>query len=91
MNGITSLYGEEGKAHITTEALPQHLTFDERDVEVLGTRLKMNPPVRYQKDKETLWKRLHDGTVNCIATDHAPHTMETKEKGFPKAPSGMPE
>ena len=90
LNGITSLYGEEGKAHITTEALPQHLTFDERDVEVLGTRLKMNPPVRYQKDKETLWKRLHDGTVNCIATDHAPHTMETKEKGFPKAPSGMP-
>ena len=50
----------------------------------------MNPPVRYQKDKDTLWKRLHDGTVNCIATDHAPHTMETKEKGFPKAPSGMP-
>ena len=90
LNEITSLYGEEGEAHITTEVLPQHLTFNEEDVENLGTRLKMNPPVRYQKDKETLWKRLHDGTVNCIATDHAPHTLENKAKGFPHAHSGMP-
>ena len=79
LNGITSLHGEEGKAHITTEALPQHLTFNEDDVETLGTRLKMNPPIRYQKDKETLWKRLHDGTVNCIATDHT-HTTESKRR-----------
>jgi len=90
LNGLTSLTGEKGQAHITTEVLPQHLTFDERDVEVLGTRLKMNPPIRYQKDKEILWKRLHDGTVNCIATDHAPHTLENKAKGFPHAYSGMP-
>ena len=90
LDGITSLHGEEGKAHITTEVLPQHLTFNEKDVETLGTRLKMNPPVRYEIDKETLWKRLHDGTVNCIATDHAPHTMESKKEGFPSAPSGMP-
>ena len=90
LHGITSLHGEEGKAHITTEVLPQHLTFNEKDVETLGTRLKMNPPVRYEIDKETLWKRLHDGTVNCIATDHAPHTMESKKEGFPSAPSGMP-
>ena len=90
LNGITSMYGTEGEAHITTEALPQHLTYDERDVEQLGTRLKMNPPIRYQKDKQTLWNRLHDGTITCIATDHAPHTLETKAKGFPSAPSGMP-
>jgi len=90
LHGLTSLAGKEGQAHITTEVLPQHLTFDERDVETLGTRLKMNPPIRYQKDKDTLWKRLLDGTVNCIATDHAPHTLETKAKGFPSAPSGMP-
>ena len=50
----------------------------------------MNPPIRYQKDKQTLWNRLHDGTITCIATDHAPHTLETKAKGFPSAPSGMP-
>ena len=90
LNEVTSLHGIEGKAHITTETLPQHLTLDERDVEVHGTRLKMNPPIRYQKDKETLWKRLQDGTINCIATDHAPHTLEDKAKGFPSAPSGMP-
>ena len=90
LNGLTSMYGGEGKAHITTEVLPQHLTYDERDVDELGTRLKMNPPIRYQKDKQTLWNRLHDGTITCIATDHAPHTMESKSKGFPGAPSGMP-
>jgi len=90
LHGLTSLTGKEGEAHITTEVLPQHLTFDERDVAERGTRLKMNPPIRYQIDKETLWKRLHDDTIACIATDHAPHTLENKAKGFPKAHSGMP-
>ena len=90
LSDLTSLHGTDGKAHITTEVLPQHLTLDETDVEVHGTRLKMNPPIRYKKDKETLWKRLHDGTIACIATDHAPHTLESKAKGFPSAPSGMP-
>ena len=41
-------------------------------------------------DREILWKRLIDGTIQCIATDHAPHTLEAKAKGFPNAPSGMP-
>jgi dihydroorotase len=72
------------------ETLPQHLTFDETDVERQGTRLKMNPPIRYAKDRETLWSRLNDGTIMCMATDHAPHTLEAKAQGFPKAPSGMP-
>jgi dihydroorotase len=90
LHGLTSLTGTDGEAHITTEVLPQHLTFDERDVAERGTRLKMNPPIRYQFDKETLWKRLHDDTIACIATDHAPHTLENKAKGFPKAHSGMP-
>ena len=75
---------------ITTEVCPQHLTFDQNDVEERGVRLQMNPPIRYTEDKGTLWKRLKDGTIDCIATDHAPHTMEAKALGFPKAPSGMP-
>ena len=75
---------------IITEVCPQHLTFDQNDVEERGVRLQMNPPIRYTEDKETLWKRLKDGTIDCIATDHAPHTMEAKALGFPKAPSGMP-
>ena len=75
---------------ITTEVCTQHLTFDEDDVEELGVRVLMNPPIRYTKDKETLWNRLKDGTIDCVVTDHAPHTLESKSLGFPKAPAGMP-
>jgi len=75
---------------ITTEVLPQHLTFDETDVDEQGVRLQMNPPIRYSADRQRLWNRLVDGTIQCIATDHAPHTLEAKSKGFPDAPSGMP-
>jgi len=77
-------------SNITTEVCPQHLTFDQDDVEERGTRLIMNPPIRYAEDRDTLWKRLKDGTIDCIATDHAPHTLENKALGFPKAHSGMP-
>ena len=73
----------EGHPIITTEVLPQHLTFDETDVDEQGVRLQMNPPIRYKMDREILWKRLIDGTIQCIATDHAPHTLEAKAKGFP--------
>ena len=75
---------------ITTEVCTQHLTFDQNDVEERGTRVLMNPPIRYTEDKETLWKRLKDGTIDCVVTDHAPHTLEAKSMGFPKAPAGMP-
>ncbi|MDP7043912.1 MAG: dihydroorotase [Candidatus Thalassarchaeaceae archaeon] len=75
---------------VTTEVCPQHLTFDDEDVSRVGTRLKMNPPIRYAQDRETLWRRLKDGTIDCIATDHAPHTLENKALGFPAAHSGMP-
>ncbi|MFL2532446.1 MAG: dihydroorotase [Candidatus Thalassarchaeum sp.] len=75
---------------ITTEVCPQHLTFDDSDVAERNTRLVMNPPIRYAEDRETLWRRLKDGTIDCIATDHAPHTLENKMLGFPQAHSGMP-
>ena len=75
---------------ITTEVCPQHLTFDDGDVAERGTRLVMNPPIRYAEDRETLWRRLADGTIDCIATDHAPHTLDNKALGFPQAHSGMP-
>lgn len=77
-------------ARITVETCPQHLTFDDEDVAREGTRLKMNPPIRYASDKAGLWKGLQEGTIQCIATDHAPHTLEAKSLGFPMAPSGMP-
>ena len=92
LEGITVLpsTADDQGAIITTETLPQHLTFDETDVEREGTRLKMNPPIRYAKDRDTLWNQLKKGTIQCIATDHAPHTLEAKALGFPDAPSGMP-
>jgi len=75
---------------ITTEVCVQHLTFDQDDVKERGVRVLMNPPIRYTEDKETLWKRLKDGTIDCVVTDHAPHTLNAKSVGFPKAPAGMP-
>ena len=75
---------------VSTETLPQHLTFDDEDVALQGTRLKMNPPIRFAEDRETLWRRLHDGTIACMATDHAPHTLADKAQGWPHAHSGMP-
>ena len=75
---------------ITTEVCTQHLTFDQDDVEELGVRALMNPPIRYTEDKDALWKRLKDGTIDCVVTDHAPHTLEAKSVGYPNAPAGMP-
>ena len=90
LEGKTNLKADEDGTWITTETLPQYLTFDQYDVDALGTRLKMNPPIRYDTDRETLWQRIHDGTIQCIATDHAPHALAAKSKGWPEAPSGMP-
>ena len=75
---------------ITTEVCGQHLTFDQDDVEQRGVRSLMNPPIRYTEDRDTLWKRLKDGTIDCVVTDHAPHTLEAKSVGYPNAPAGMP-
>ena len=75
---------------ITTEVCTQHLTFDQEDVQELGVRALMNPPIRYTEDKDTLWKRLKDGTIDCVVTDHAPHTLDAKSIGYPNAPAGMP-
>ena len=83
------LYDKKGDL-ITTEVCTQHLTFDQNDVERLGERVLMNPPIRYDEDRETLWKRLKDGTIDCVVTDHAPHTLQAKAAGFPHAPAGMP-
>jgi dihydroorotase len=50
----------------------------------------MNPPVRSHHNTEVLWQALLDGVIDFIATDHAPHTLEEKAKGYPHTPSGMP-
>src|SRR6201991_4686630 len=74
---------------ITCEASPHHLTLThEALLESLDTRLKMNPPLRSEDDRQALIQGLKDGTIDCIATDHAPHAREEKEVPFEEAPMG---
>ena len=74
---------------IAAEASPHHLTLThEAILERLDTRLKMNPPLRSEDDRRALVDGLRDGTIDCIATDHAPHAREEKEVPFEQAPMG---
>jgi dihydroorotase len=74
---------------ISCEATPHHLTLtDELLLEQLDTRRKMNPPLRTEADRRALVDALRDGTIDCIATDHAPHAREEKEVPFEEAPMG---
>jgi dihydroorotase len=75
---------------ITAEACHPHLFFSDADYARLGTRLLQNPSVKTQADQDALWAALHDGTLDFVATDHAPHTPEEKAQPYPLAPSGMP-
>ncbi|MEM8932029.1 MAG: dihydroorotase [Acidobacteriota bacterium] len=75
---------------ITAEACPHHLFFTVDDYERLGSRVKMNPSIKTQADVDALWGALADSTIQVIATDHAPHTLEEKAQPYPEAPSGLP-
>jgi dihydroorotase len=77
-------------AWVTAEVIPNHLLLNTADYARLGTLVQMNPPIRTPDDNAALWAGLHDGIIDFLATDHAPHTLEEKAQGFPQAPSGMP-
>jgi dihydroorotase len=80
---------KERGVRISCEASPHHLTLtDEAVSDALDTRLKMNPPLRTEADRQALIAGLRDGTIDCIATDHAPHAREEKEAPFEEAPMG---
>lgn len=74
---------------ITCEASPHHLLLTHDDVRSLDTRFKMNPPLRTEEDRQALVDALRDGTVDCVATDHAPHARDEKEVPFEQAPMGV--
>jgi len=74
--------------NVTTEVSPHHLCFTEEEVRTLDTRMKMNPPLRTEADRQALIAGLIDGTIDCIATDHAPHSAHEKEVPFEQAPMG---
>ena len=77
--------------HISTEVCPQHLVLTSPECyEHLGTKAQMNPPIRSKRHTVALWQALKDGIIDCIATDHAPHTLAEKKQPYGKSPSGMP-
>jgi dihydroorotase len=73
---------------VTCEATPHHLCLTEDAVRSLDTRMKMNPPLRTEADRQALIDGLRSGVVDCIATDHAPHARDEKEVPFEQAPMG---
>lgn len=82
------LLGKE--KNITAEATVSHLYFCDRDYAALGTRIKCNPAIKTERDREMLREALNDGRITVIGTDHAPHLLTQKEGGCAKAASGMP-
>lgn len=75
--------------HIHAEATPHHFTLTEEAVIQYGTLAKMNPPLRTEEDRMAIIEGLQDGTIDLIATDHAPHSREEKQRTFTEAPSGI--
>lgn len=76
--------------HITCEICVHHLAFDSRDYEQKGNFIKWNPAIKSPKDREALWNAVLSGKFDVAATDHAPHTLEEKQKPYLEAPSGGP-
>jgi len=81
----------QNKDLATVEVLVNHLTLTAPDCyQRLGTFAQMNPPVRDARHRDGLWQALRSGVVDCIGSDHAPHTREEKARPYPQSPSGMP-
>ena len=76
-------------AKVWAEVTPHHFTLTEDAVHIHGTLAKMNPPLRTEQDRQMLIEGLKDGTIDMIATDHAPHSKEEKERPLTVAPSGI--
>jgi dihydroorotase len=81
--------GKRGKARVTCEVTPHHFTLTDADVRDYNTNCKMNPPLRSTEDREALLVALADGTVDAIASDHAPHATHDKIIEFEKAAFGI--
>ena len=80
---------KKNNSKISAEVTPHHLYFNDNALSGYNTNFKVAPPIRTEKDRKALIKGLKDGTIDCIATDHAPHTTEEKEASFDMAPFGM--
>lgn len=81
--------GKQRGVRVTAEACPHHWILTDKEVEKQGTNAKMHPPLRTQTDTEAVIEGLRDGTIDAIATDHAPHSPEEKAQGMLDAPNGI--
>lgn len=86
---LTASYERTGK-QITAEACVAHLIYSDEDYRTLGTRIKCNPAIKSQSDRDALRRALCDGRIDVVGTDHAPHLLSEKNGGCLKAVSGMP-
>lgn len=75
--------------HVTCEVAPHHFALTDEAIGDYDTHAKMNPPLRAEADRAAMVAALVDGTVDCIATDHAPHAAHEKEQEFERAPNGI--
>lgn len=82
-------WGKERGIRVTAEACPHHLSLTEDAVEGYDTNAKMNPPLRTREDVEAVREAVRDGTIDVLATDHAPHHADEKETAFADAPNGI--
>jgi dihydroorotase len=81
--------GRASQVRVTAEVTPHHFLFTEENCSTYDTRYKMNPPLRSAADREAMRAALIDGTIDAIATDHAPHALFEKEVEFDKAAFGI--
>jgi dihydroorotase len=81
--------GKKRGVKVTCEATPHHFTLTDEIIKTFDTNAKVNPPLRAKRDVEAIKRGLKDGTIDCIATDHAPHSIEEKEVEFDFAPPGL--
>jgi dihydroorotase len=82
-------WGKENGVNVTAEVCSHHISLTENEVEGYNTNAKMNPPLRTADDVEALQQGVKDGTIDILATDHAPHHYDEKEREFPDAPNGI--
>lgn len=80
----------DAKGIVTAEVCPHHLFFNTEDYARLGSLVKMNPSIKNLDDNQQLWSALLDSSIQVVATDHAPHTLEEKKQPYPDCPSGLP-
>ncbi len=82
-------WGKDRGINVTAEVCPHHISLTEEEVEGYDTNAKMNPPLRTAADVEAVRSAVKDGTIDVIATDHAPHHYDEKEREFADAPNGI--